>query len=103
MHDFKENSPTRTADFFNWTHFANEPFIVTRSKVSRITLPTIHYVHRLISTTFQCKNETNKVTVEEFYILTSPFIHHKRKANIGLLFPKTLVKGLEIHVSRLLT
>lgn len=33
VHDFKGNSTTRIADFSNWTHFANEPFVASRSKV----------------------------------------------------------------------
>ncbi|CAA7023105.1 unnamed protein product [Microthlaspi erraticum] len=51
----------------------------------------IRYVHRLISSTFQCKQEANKVTTDEFYILTTPFIKHEHKANLGLLFAKTLI------------
>ncbi|CAA7050872.1 unnamed protein product [Microthlaspi erraticum] len=73
-HDFKENSKRKQAVFADWTHFANEPFLPSRSKVSRITHPAIRYVHRLISTTFQCKQEANKVTTDEFYILTTHFI-----------------------------
>ncbi|CAA7030360.1 unnamed protein product [Microthlaspi erraticum] len=84
-HDFKENSKRKQAAFADWTHFANEPFLPSRSKVSRITHPAIRYVHRLISTTFQCKQEANKVTTDEFYILTTPFIKHEYKANLGLL------------------
>ncbi|CAA7044973.1 unnamed protein product [Microthlaspi erraticum] len=60
-HDFKENSKRKQAAFADWTHFANEPFLPSRSKVSRITHPAIRYVHRLISTTFQCKQEANKL------------------------------------------
>ncbi|CAA7059665.1 unnamed protein product [Microthlaspi erraticum] len=90
-HDFKENSKRKQAAFNDWTHFANEPFLPSRSKVSRITHPAIRYVHRLISTTFQCKQEANKVTTDEFYILTTPFIKNKYKANLGLLFAKTLI------------
>ncbi|CAA7043366.1 unnamed protein product [Microthlaspi erraticum] len=89
-HDFKENSKRKQAAFADWTHFANEPFLPSRSKVSRITHPAIRYVHRLISTTFQCKQEANKVTTDEFYILTTPFIKHEYKANLGLLLAKTL-------------
>ncbi|CAA7015101.1 unnamed protein product [Microthlaspi erraticum] len=51
----------------------------------------IRYVHRLISTTFQCKQEANKVTTDEFYILTTPFIKHEYKANLGLLLAKTFI------------
>ncbi|CAA7062140.1 unnamed protein product [Microthlaspi erraticum] len=40
---------------------------------------------------FQCKQEANKVTTDEFYILTTPFIKHEYKANLGLLFAKTLI------------
>ncbi|CAA7033500.1 unnamed protein product [Microthlaspi erraticum] len=69
----------------------NEPFLPSRSKVSRITHPAIRYVHRLISTTFQCKQEANKVTTDEFYILTTPFIKHEYKANLGLLLAKTFI------------
>ncbi|CAA7039417.1 unnamed protein product [Microthlaspi erraticum] len=58
---------------------------------SRITHPTIRYVHRFISSTFQCKQEGNKVTTDEFYILTTLFIKHDHKANLGLLFAKTLI------------
>ncbi|CAA7054470.1 unnamed protein product [Microthlaspi erraticum] len=90
-HDFKENSKRKQAAFADWTHFANEPFLPSRSKVSRITHPAIRYVHRLISTTFQCKQEANKVTTDEFYILTTPFIKHEYKANLGLLLAKTLI------------
>ncbi|CAA7017984.1 unnamed protein product [Microthlaspi erraticum] len=90
-HDFKENSKRKQAAFADWTHFANEPFLPSRSKVSRITHPAIRYVHRLISTTFQCKQEANKVTTYEFYILTTPFIKHEYKANLGLLLAKTLI------------
>lgn len=90
-HDFKENHLTRDADFSNWTHFADAPFIGSRSKVSHITHPAIRYVHRLITTTLQCKLESNKVTTDEFYILTTPFFSHKQHANLGLLFAKTLV------------
>ncbi|CAA7041505.1 unnamed protein product [Microthlaspi erraticum] len=82
-HDFKENSKRKQAAFADWTHFANEPFLPSRSKVSRITHPAIRYVHRLISTTFQCKQEANKVTTDEFYILTTPFIKHEYKANLS--------------------
>ncbi|CAA7037010.1 unnamed protein product [Microthlaspi erraticum] len=82
-HDFKENSKRKQAAFADWTHFANEPFLPSRSKVSRITHPAIRYVHRLISTTFQCKQEANKVTTDEFYILTTPFIKHEYKANLA--------------------
>ncbi|CAA7041277.1 unnamed protein product [Microthlaspi erraticum] len=53
--------------------------------------PAIRYVHRLISTTFQCKQEANKVTTDEFYILTTPFIKHEYKANLGLLLAKTFI------------
>ncbi|CAA7025749.1 unnamed protein product [Microthlaspi erraticum] len=87
-HDFKENSKRKQAAFADWTHFANEPFLPSRSKVSRITHPAIRYVHRLISTTFQCKQEANKVTTDEFYILTTPFIKHEYKANLGLCLPR---------------
>ncbi|CAA7030181.1 unnamed protein product [Microthlaspi erraticum] len=90
-HDFKENSKRKQAAFADWTHFANEPFLPSRSKVSRITHPAIRYVHRLISTTFQCKQEANKVTTDEFYILTTPFIKHEYKANLGLLLAKTFI------------
>ncbi|CAA7046829.1 unnamed protein product [Microthlaspi erraticum] len=90
-HDFKENSKRKQAAFADWTHFANEPFSPSRSKVSRITHPAIRYVHRLISTTFQCKQEANKVTTDEFYILTTPFIKHEYKANLGLLLAKTFI------------
>ncbi|CAA7058085.1 unnamed protein product [Microthlaspi erraticum] len=83
-HDFKENSKRKQAAFADWTHFANEPFLPSRSKVSRITHPAIRYVHRLISTTFQCKQEANKVTTDEFYILTTPFIKHEYKANLDI-------------------
>ncbi|CAA7052650.1 unnamed protein product [Microthlaspi erraticum] len=62
-HDFKENSKRKQAAFADWTHFANEPFLPSRSKVSRITHPAIRYVHRLISTTFQCKQEANKTFI----------------------------------------
>ncbi|CAA7054801.1 unnamed protein product [Microthlaspi erraticum] len=37
-HDFKENSKRKQAAFADWTHFANEPFLPSRSKVSRITI-----------------------------------------------------------------
>ncbi|CAA7037706.1 unnamed protein product [Microthlaspi erraticum] len=87
-HDFKENSKRKQAAFADWTHFANEPFLPSRSKVSRITHPAIRYVHRLISTTFQCKQEANKVTTDEFYILTTPFIKHEYKANLGFYLPR---------------
>ncbi|CAA7020047.1 unnamed protein product [Microthlaspi erraticum] len=93
-HDFKENSKRKQAAFADWTHFANEPFLPSRSKVSRITHPAIRYVHRLISTTFQCKQEANKVTTDEFYILTTPFIKHEYKANLGLLLAKTFINHI---------
>ncbi|CAA7020994.1 unnamed protein product [Microthlaspi erraticum] len=81
-HDFKENSTRKQAVFADWTHFANEPFLPSKSKVSRITHPAILYMHRLISSTFQCNQEANKVTTDEFYILTTPFIKHEQRPTL---------------------
>ncbi|CAA7050251.1 unnamed protein product [Microthlaspi erraticum] len=63
-HDFKENSKRKQAAFADWTHFANEPFLPSKA---------------------------NKVTTDEFYILTTPFIKHEYKANLGLLLAKTFI------------
>ncbi|CAA7043414.1 unnamed protein product [Microthlaspi erraticum] len=38
-----------------------------------------------------CLQEANKVTTDEFYILTTPFIKHEYKANLGLLLAKTFI------------